>query len=136
MKLIILQKREILNLAISNTLYKFFVAYSPTKSANGETVRIINIIRTALFSVRLLSQGLIEHDDTSPQVIYMERDRDSLFTNRMLKKAADNNYVLTSKQVQEILGIRPKGKTFSRLGFLFTKVGKDGVYSSYKVERQ
>ena len=71
---------------------------------------IIFIIRAALFSVRLLSQGLIEHDDTSPQVIYIERDRDPLFANRMLKEAADNNYVLTSKQVQEILGIRPKGK--------------------------
>ena len=54
----------------------------------------------------------------------------------MLKEAADNDFVLTSKQIQEILGIKPKGKTFNRLGFTFTKVGKEGVYSSYRVERQ
>ena len=79
---------------------------------------------------------VIERDDTSPHVIYIERDRDPLFANRMLKEAAENDYVLTSKQIQEILGIKLKGKTFNRLGFTFTKVGKDGVYSSYKVERQ
>ncbi len=79
---------------------------------------------------------VIERDDTSPNVIYIERDRDPLFANRMLKEAAENDYVLTSKQIQKILGIKLKGKTFNRLGFSFTKIGKDGVYSSYKVERQ
>ena len=79
---------------------------------------------------------VIERNDTSPNVIYIERDRDPLFANRMLKEAAENDYVLTSKQIQEILGIKLKGKTFKRLGFKFTKVGKDGVYSSYKVERK
>ena len=80
---------------------------------------------------------VIERDDTlQPQVIYIERDRDPLFANRMLKEAAENDYVLTSKQIQEILGIKLKGKAFNRLGFTFTKIGKDGVYSSYKVERQ
>ena len=61
---------------------------------------------------------------------------DPLLPNRLLAEAVDKGYVLTSKQVQEILGIKPKGKSFNRLGFKFTKVGKDGVYSSYKVERQ
>ncbi len=59
---------------------------------------------------------------------------DPLLPNRLLSEAADKGYILTSKQVQEILGIKSKGKLFSRLGFTFTKVGRDGVYSSYKVE--
>ncbi len=66
----------------------------------------------------------------------LTNNKDPLLPNRLLAEAADKCYILTSKQVQEILGIKPKGKTFNRLGFTLTKVGKDGVYSSYKVERQ
>ena len=78
---------------------------------------------------------VIESDNTTPQVIYIEREVDPLLPNRLLTEAAEKEYILTSKQVQEILGIRARGTTFTRLGFVFTKIGKDGVYSSWKVEK-
>lgn len=76
-------------------------------------------------------------DDTLPQVIYIEKepDFDPLLPNRLLSEAAKEKYILTSKQLQDILGIKPRGNTFTRLGFTFTKVGKDGIYSSWKVEK-
>ncbi len=79
---------------------------------------------------------VIESEHTSPQVIYLERDRDPLLPNRLLTEAANNNYILNSKQIQEIIGIKPKEKIFTRFGFTFTKVGRDGAYSSWKVERK
>ena len=77
-----------------------------------------------------------EREHTTPQVIYLERERDPLLPNRLLTEAANNNYILNSKQIQEIIGIKPKDKIFTRLGFSFTKVGRDGAYSSWKVERK
>ena len=38
-------------------------------------------------------------------------------------------------ELAERYGVKPKGKTFSRYGFTFTKVGKDGIYSSWKIEK-
>ncbi len=82
-----------------------------------------------------IAQSSNEQRELAPQVIYIEREPDPLLPNRLLTEAAEKQYILTSKQVQEILGIRPRGTTFTRLGFTFTKVGKDGVYSSWKVEK-
>ena len=31
--------------------------------------------------------------------------------DRLLSEAADKGYILTSKQVQEIIGIKPKGRS-------------------------
>ena len=61
--------------------------------------------------------------------------RDPLLPNRLLDEAVDKGYILTSKQIKEILGIKPKGSSFTRLGFSFTKIGKDGAYSSWSVAR-
>ena len=87
----------------------------------------------------LLPEVLPDQVTLLPQLLSvienLTNNKDPLLPNRLLAEAADKSYILTSKQVQEILGIKPKGKTFKRLGFLFTKVGKDGVYSSWRVER-
>lgn len=66
----------------------------------------------------------------------LSNTRDPLLPNRLLKEAADNEYLLNSKQVKEIIGISPRGSIFSRYGYVFTKVGKDGVFSSYRVEKE
>ena len=75
-------------------------------------------------------------------VIYIEREapwhaeqQDPLMPNRLLTEAADKGYILTSKQIKDILGIKPKGSSFTRLGFSFTKIGKDGIYSSWSIDR-
>ena len=65
----------------------------------------------------------------------LTNNHDPLLANRFLTEAEDKQYILTSKQIKDILGIKPKGSSFTRLGFSFTKIGKDGAYSSWSVER-
>ena len=50
--------------------------------------------------------------------------------NYTLLEVADKAYPLTSKHIKDILGIKPKGSSFSRLRLSFMKIGKDGIYSS------
>ncbi len=92
-------------------------------------------------SITLRTSDKLDTSDTS-QVIYIEREapwsveqQDPLTPYRLLDEAAAKGYPLTSKSIREILGTKPKGSSFSRLGFSFTKIGKDGAYSSWIVER-
>ena len=84
------------------------------------------------------SIATIPHDtdvvSDSHQVIYIEREapwnaeqQDPLMPNHLLTEAADKGYILTSKQIKDILCIKPKGSSFTRLGFSFTKIGKDDI---------
>ena len=69
--------------------------------------------------------------DMLPQLLSviqnLTNNHDPLLPNRLLSEAADKGYILTSKQIKDILGIKPKGSLFSRLGFNFKKIGKDGI---------
>lgn len=81
------------------------------------------------------SLEVIGSDDTYPEVIYIQRESDPLMPNRLLAEAAEQKYLLNSRQIKEIIGVSPKGDSFSRFGFTITKVGRDGAYSSYRVEQ-
>ena len=87
----------------------------------------------------LLPDMLPEEVTLLPQLLSviqnLTNNHDPLMPNRLLAEAADRGYILTSKQIKDILGIKPKGSSFTRLGFSFTKIGKDGIYSSWSVER-
>ena len=87
----------------------------------------------------LLPDMLPEEVTLLPQLLSviqnLTNNHDPLMPNRLLAEAADRGYILTSKQIKDILGIKPKGSSFTRLGFSFTKIGKDGAYSSWSVER-
>ncbi len=50
---------------------------------------------------------------TESQVIYIEREQDPFLPNRLLSEAAEKGYILTSKQIHEILGIRARGKSLT-----------------------
>ena len=87
----------------------------------------------------LLREVLPEQVTLLPQLLSVIENltslRDPLLPNRLLDEAVDKGYILTSKQIKDILGIKPKGSSFTRLGFSFKKIGKDGIYSSWSVER-
>ena len=87
----------------------------------------------------LLPELLPEQVTLLPQLLSVIENltsrNDPLTPNRLLDEAVDKGYILTSKQIKDILGIKPKGSSFTRLGFSFTKIGKDGIYSSWSVER-
>lgn len=50
-----------------------------------------------------------------------------------LNKAVENNYILTSKEIKELLGTKPFGTEWIRGAFKFVKVGKIGNQSGWKV---
>jgi hypothetical protein len=52
-----------------------------------------------------------------------------------LEKACVNSYILTSKEIKELLGVKPFGKEWTRGAFKFTKVGKIGNQSGWLVSK-
>ena len=52
-----------------------------------------------------------------------------------LDLAAEKGYLLTTQEVKELLGTKPKGREWVRGSFKFIKVGKIGNQSGWKVER-
>ena len=52
-----------------------------------------------------------------------------------LDVAAEKRYILTSKEIETLLGTKPKGKEWKRGAFLFTCVGKIGNQNGWKVTK-
>jgi hypothetical protein len=52
-----------------------------------------------------------------------------------LTKADRNSWELPTSQVQLLVGVKPRGTTFSRYGFTFRPAGKHGQETSWRVER-
>ena len=57
-----------------------------------------------------------------------------------LQKVLDNNWLLTTSKIAEIIGLSPntisKKKQYSYCGFIFTKIGKQGKQTLWKIEKQ
>ncbi|MBD2395843.1 hypothetical protein H6G11_16485 [Cyanobacterium aponinum FACHB-4101] len=52
-----------------------------------------------------------------------------------LDQAAERGYILTSKEVAELLGTKPKGKEWIRGAFKFIRFGKIGNQTGWRVTR-
>jgi hypothetical protein len=52
-----------------------------------------------------------------------------------LEKAIEHGWLLSSNEVAELIGIRPKGDRFERGSFAFDRKGKIGGQSGWKVSR-
>lgn len=52
-----------------------------------------------------------------------------------LSTAADNEWLLTSGQVKALIGVSPRGTTFTRGSFTFIRSGKIGRESGWRVEK-
>ena len=50
-----------------------------------------------------------------------------------LEKAYENGWLLTTKEVHHLCGAKPNGSIWERGSFIFTKVGKIGAQSSWRV---
>lgn len=61
---------------------------------------------------------------------------DPLANLRQLQEACDRGWLLSSSQLAPLLGRKTlPSKDFERFGFLFTKAGKNGSESAWRVER-
>jgi len=52
-----------------------------------------------------------------------------------LQKASDNGWLVTTKQVQALVGTKPKGERWQRGSFLFIRQGKIGRQAAWRVEK-
>ena len=52
-----------------------------------------------------------------------------------LQKAADHEWLLSTSEVKELIGVKPRGSPFVRGAFKFTKCGKIGKQSAWSVEK-
>lgn len=50
-----------------------------------------------------------------------------------LEKAAANNWLLSTVDVQRVIGVKPKGDRFSRGSFTFVRAGKIGNQAAWRV---
>ena len=54
---------------------------------------------------------------------------------RELEEACQRGWLLTTKQVYELVGSKPEGRTWQRGAFIFTKSGKIGYQTAWSVEK-
>ncbi|BAQ67132.1 hypothetical protein [Geminocystis sp. NIES-3709] len=52
-----------------------------------------------------------------------------------LDLAVERGYILSTKEVQTLLGTKPSGTTWTRGAFIFTRTGKIGNQAGWKISR-
>ena len=60
---------------------------------------------------------------------------DPLAMFRQLEEIAQHNWLLSTSQLADIIGVKPKGESCDRFGFRFTRSGKNGSETAWKVEK-
>jgi hypothetical protein len=58
-----------------------------------------------------------------------------LASQRTLQEAVRENWIISTSQVKELTGTKPKGKVFVQASFTFTKVGKLRLETGWKVTK-
>lgn len=61
--------------------------------------------------------------------------RSPLWFHEELEKAADLGWVLSSSDVEALIGVKPKGNTYQRGGWEFVRAGKIGNQGAWKVKK-
>ena len=61
--------------------------------------------------------------------------RDPLRKHQQLKEAAAEGWILTTSEIEEIIGVKPHGESYSRGNWQFNRSGKIGRESAWVVER-
>lgn len=75
----------------------------------------------------------------SSQLAQQLTEVNPLYRHEALEKAKELGWLLTSKEVQKLIGVKPKTKkgdnTYQRGCWLFTKSGKIGTQTAWKVDK-
>ncbi len=65
----------------------------------------------------------------------MESRRSPLDNLRDLEDAVSYGWLLTTTQIEKLLGVKPRGEAFERQGFIFTRQGKAGREAQWSVKK-
>lgn len=60
---------------------------------------------------------------------------DPLAMFRQLEEIAQHGWLLSTSQLVDIMGVKPKGESCDRFGFRFTRAGKNGSETAWRVEK-
>ena len=94
----------------------------------GQDLPIETIIQATI--IQTLSAQLQQNNQTLSPLNELET----------LQKVLDNNWLLTNTKIAQIIGLLPKtisqNKQYSYCGFIFTKIGRQGKQSLWKIEKQ
>jgi hypothetical protein len=61
--------------------------------------------------------------------------RSPLWFHEELEKAAKQGWILSSSDVEALIGVKPKGEIFHRGGWEFVRAGKIGNQGAWKVNK-
>ncbi len=94
-------------------------------------------------SVNSLSSDAVDRPDNFTEALqlveaiarHFQQQRDPLENYKALIFAAEQSLILPSSKVLELAGIKPHGQQFERGSFRFTRAGKIGGQSGWKVEK-
>ena len=94
----------------------------------GQDLPIETIIQATI--IQTLSAQLQQNNQTLSPLNELET----------LQKVLDNNWLLTTTKISQIIGLSAntisKNKQYSYCGFIFTKIGRQGKQSLWKIEKQ
>lgn len=102
----------------------------------------LDIVRSGLDSTLDSSLDTVSSElDINPQTLALfnllqsNNRRSPLDKHRELQEATVNEWILSSSEIEELLGVKPKGETFTRGCWVFTKAGKIGGQNGWKVSK-
>ncbi|AIE76299.1 hypothetical protein [Synechocystis sp. PCC 6714] len=118
------------------------VSFEPVNPALDKSLDIVksrldNSPDTVRSELDIMDSGL----DINPQTIALLNlmqsfnRRSPLDKHRELEEAAAHNWILTTSEIEELLGVKPKGETFTRGCWIFRRSGKIGNQSAWIVEK-
>lgn len=100
----------------------------------------LDIVRSGLDSTLDSSLDTVSSElDINPQTLALfnllqsNNRRSPLDKHRELQEATVNEWILSSSDIEELLGVKPRGETFTRGCWVFTKAGKIGGQNGWKV---
>jgi hypothetical protein len=66
----------------------------------------------------------------------LSEPKDPLVHWSQLEKACENNWLLSSSEIEQLLGLRPTSERWERGSFVFIRSGRIGRETSYRVEKR
>ncbi len=108
---------------------------------NGGTLKNFTplaIVETVTPSLNTVTPSLNNDTLTLAIIDYLANlnQRSPLDNYRDLEEAALKNWVLSSAHVEKLLGVKPKGESFTRGNWKVVKAGKLGNQTGWRVEKQ
>ncbi|WP_242017977.1 hypothetical protein [Synechocystis sp. FACHB-383] len=118
---------------------------TPVETVNSQLDNSLDIVNSELDnSLDIVKSGLDNSLDTldiNPQTLTLLslmqsfNRRSPLDKHRELEEAASHNWILSTTEIEELLGVKPKGETFTRGCWIFRRSGKIGNQSAWIVEK-